>query len=85
MQLDRHGLGAVREQVQLHVRMLGRRAAQHRAHQPRLELLQPPHGFERDQSLRVQRFAVRVAAEQALILGERRLDLGVLGQRARCR
>ena len=32
-------LGALGEQVQLHVRMRGRRAREHRPDQPRLELL----------------------------------------------
>ena len=79
-QLQGHRFGAVREQVQLHLRVLGGRAAQHGTDQARLKLAQVAHGAERRAALSVQRFRVRLAAEQALVFGESDLDFGILRQ-----
>jgi hypothetical protein len=70
----------VREQMQLHVGVLGSRPTQHRADQPRLEFLQVAHGAQRGTALGVKRFGVGFAAKQALVLDERRFDLSVLRQ-----
>ncbi len=76
----RHRLRTLREQMQLHVRVLGGRAAQHRTDQPRGEPRQLTHGPQRRGALRVQGFGVGVAAEQALVFHQGHFDLGVLRQ-----
>ena len=80
MQLQGHRLGAVGEQVQLDAGVLGGGAREHRAHQARLELLEVAHGGQGGAALRVQGLEVRGAAEEALVVGERLLDLAVLRQ-----
>ena len=51
-----------------------------RADEPRLELLEQPHRLERDHAHLGQLARVLLRPEQALVLGERFLDLGVLRQ-----
>ena len=58
-QSDRDRLGALREQMQLDVVVLGRGAAQHRADQARLEIRQHLHGAT------ARRCAVRRASHRA--------------------
>ncbi len=74
------GLRRIREKMQRDVVMRGRRAGEQRTHQSRLELREQAHRFERGAAHRNQFARVSVWHEQALMLGERFLDLGVLRQ-----
>jgi hypothetical protein len=78
-QPHRDGLRRVREQVQRDVVVRGRGPVEQRAHEPRLEFLEQAHRLEREAS-HLGELARVPGLEQALVLGERLLDLGVLRQ-----
>ena len=79
-QPDGHGLGSVREQMQIDVAVIRGGAGKHRPHQPRFEFAQHAHRVEGDAALLPQRMVVRIAVEQALVLAQGRLDFHVFRQ-----
>src|SRR5207253_9587502 len=66
-QKDLHVLGAVGVQVQVDARMTRCGAVQDRAHQVRVELVQPPHPSQRQAPQRGQLRGLAVGGEQAQI------------------
>ena len=66
--------------MQIDVAVIGGGAGEHRTHQARLKLLQHAHGVQGDAALFLQGVVMRIAAEQALMLAQRRLDFDVFGQ-----
>ena len=83
LQEHRDAVGAVVVQVQAHGRMLVRGAFEHGADQTRLESARKSASLRRATSRRLRSVArLLVAAEQALVLAQRVLDLAVLRQAA---
>ena len=72
--------GAIGEQMQLDVVVFGGSAGEHGTDEPRFEIREHLHGRERGATLPRQGLTVLRAAEQPVILGQRILDLAVLGQ-----
>jgi hypothetical protein len=70
-------LGAVREDMQLDVVVLGRDAAQHATHQARLKLLQQAHGAAGGFTQLLDLGLVPGAAKEPLVLAHGRFDLFV--------
>ena len=79
-QFERDRLGTLREHVQQHVVVRGRRAVQYRADETRLEFAQAMHHVGGHLTLRVERLDMRLAAEQSLILAQGVFDFGVARQ-----
>lgn len=80
-QIDRDFLRVVAEALQMDIRMLARRAVEHRAGQIRIVGLQALHPFERGLAHAAQHGGLAVALENRLIFADFLFDLIVVGQK----
>jgi hypothetical protein len=79
-QVQRHGLGTFSEEMQGHLGVSRRCAAEHRPDQSRIETLQQAHRLQRRPAQRAQRRRMRMCFEQPVMCGQCRFDLRVLRQ-----